>query len=205
MVNVNDFSAEEPQMELLEAIFDRQSELMHKYHPIETESGVFNYQDGNIPVNLHTLAGQVRLKDFAWRTIEEIAEALEAHSILHGQEEIADGLHFFTELCILAGYNAEFFGTLDYLYNVAPVKLQQSTAVSVFVMDLGVTMNTLKNKPWKQSQMLTDITKFETSLRASMISYISVAKSFGITTPDELYDLYSRKSQVNKFRQRSGY
>lgn len=212
-MNINDFQTPEavPYSDMLRLIFQRQRELIEKYHDIEARSGIFNYQDPNVPVGLHTLAGQVRLKDFAWRTMEEVAEALDSHSIEHGQEEIADALHFFVELCILAGYEADFFGTLPELYDHANHTVwgisdgSKSGAVSYFLYALGNAMNKLKNKPWKQSQMLTDIPLFQTHLKLAMLGYVKVAISFGISTPGHLYDLYFRKSEVNKFRQRSGY
>lgn len=212
-MNVNDFeSPQEVQPEeMLRIIFQRQKELIEKYHDIEAKSGIFDYQDGNVPVNIHMLSGQVRLKDFAWRAMEEVAEALDGHSIEHQQEEIADALHFFVELCILAGHEADDFGTLPGLYrgagseNYLNFKNSIPEAVTRFVYALGNAMNKLKNKPWKQSQMLTDLPAFEAWLSMAMLHYIEVAIAFGIDTPQKLFDLYFRKSEVNKFRQRSGY
>lgn len=212
-MNIQDFEAPQAEGNLLEHIFNRQKELIVKYHDIEAQSGIFNYQDGDVPVNIHTLSGQVRLKDFAWRAMEEIAEALDGHSIEHQQEEISDALHFLTEMYLLAGYDSDFFGDLRDLYRRAgsedylryPDVPSRSRAVTRFVYALGNAMNKLKNKPWKQSQMLTDVPAFEAYLLMSMLHFVEVAISFGIHSPEFLFDLYFRKSEVNKFRQRSGY
>jgi hypothetical protein len=221
-MNINDFAPpiNDGSQGLLEQIFFRQFELMVKYHDIESKSGIFKYQSEEIPVDIQTLAGQVRLKDFAWRVMEEVAEAIDGHSEEHQQEEIADALHFLVELYILAGYGPEFFGRLEDIYNEVDRRQQEFTSkqwgndedelniarcVKNFVWALGNTMNRLKNKPWKQSQMLTDIPEFEKWLKMSMIQYVEVAQAFHIYTAEMLYDLYFRKSDVNKFRQRSGY
>lgn len=75
--------------------------------------------------------------------------------------------------------------------------------ISSFVMHIGMTCNCLKNKPWKQSNMITDKEAFYKSLGATWISYISILM---ITMDaEEICDTYLRKSQVNKFRQRSNY
>lgn len=87
----------------------------------------------------------------------------------------------------------------DYLY--ADFVLEER--ISSFVMHIGMTCNCLKNKPWKQSNMITDKEAFYKSLGATWISYISIL----IVTmyAEEICDTYLRKSQVNKFRQRSNY
>lgn len=87
----------------------------------------------------------------------------------------------------------------DFLY--ADFELEER--ISDFIMHIGMTCNCLKNKPWKQSNMITDKEAFYKSLGATWISYISIL----MVTMDaeEICDTYLRKSQVNKFRQRSNY
>ena len=88
----------------LKAIFDRQKELMAKYHDIELRSGLMQTED--CPVKLDDKRGQARIKDFAWRVTEEVGEALDAYyqnDMVHFAEELIDGLHFLTELTILSG------------------------------------------------------------------------------------------------------
>ena len=75
--------------------------------------------------------------------------------------------------------------------------------VSSFIMHIGMTCNCLKNKPWKQSNMITDKEAFYKSLGATWISYISILMF--LMDAEEICDIYLRKSQVNKFRQRSNY
>lgn len=95
---------------------------------------------------------------------------------------------------------------LDGLVNFADfiyADFEFNDRVSSFIMHLGMTCNCLKNKPWKQSNMITDKEAFYKSLGATWISYISILM---ITMDaEEICDTYLRKSQVNKFRQRSNY
>ena len=76
-MNITHAVDEEIHGDKLEAIFARQKELMEKYHDIELRSGLMQTED--CPVNLDDKRGQARIKDFAWRVIEEVGEALDAY------------------------------------------------------------------------------------------------------------------------------
>lgn len=107
-MNITHAVTEEVTGESLAAIFARQRELMDKYHDIELRSGLLQTED--CPVNLDDKRGQARIKDFSWRVMEEVGEALDAlnneggeSGLLHFHEELIDGLHFLTEMTILSG------------------------------------------------------------------------------------------------------
>lgn len=193
----------------LKAIFDRQKELMEKYHDIEARSGLL--QTADCPVNLHDKKGQARLKDFAWRFTEEIGEALDAyHHEEHYHEELIDGLHFLTEFTILSGndYNTlceigEYSDYLEAIYNEDKDKNLGEALIDV-VREMGMCCNCLKNKPWKQSSMLTDVEAFNTRLRKVWAHYMTMLSIAGLGS-DDIANTYLKKSQVNKFRQRSNY
>lgn len=204
----------------LEAIFKRQKELMDKYHDIEKRGGLLQTED--CPVNLDDKRGQARIKDFAWRVTEEIGEALDAlnvhDDIVHFQEELIDGLHFLTELTILAGVTPKDLqencsvdegkdildGMFEVLTNPVDTAVWSLEArVAVFIEKLGMTCNCLKNKPWKQSNMVTDKKAFKENLSTAWHAYI-ILLAYNMDA-DEVADIYLKKSQVNKFRQRSNY
>lgn len=100
----------------LENIFEYQLTLMKKYEEIEAKNNLL--QTSDVPVDIDSPAGQARLKDFAWRVTEELGEAMnclknkpwkQTHMLTdrnHYEEELADAFHFFVELCILSGINA---------------------------------------------------------------------------------------------------
>ena len=172
---------------------------------------------------------QARLKDFAWRITEEVGEALDSlHSgdKDHYYEELIDGLHFLTEMSWLTGITPSGIFRNVFEREPAPdedmletfvTRSQQQTVkfdvnpspsdiafkVTNLVEALGMTCNCLKNKPWKQSNMVTDRNAFYQNF--SIVWKVYIALLSLELSADEIVDVYLRKSQVNKFRQRSNY
>lgn len=217
-MNINHATVEEFTGDKLQAIFTRQKSLMDKYHDIELRSGLLQTED--CPVNLDDKRGQARIKDFSWRVTEELGEALDAKATKdHYQEELIDGLHFLTELTILAGkdyHNLLPEGTalyskdrLEDLVENAKECISQNGDnlnywVSKFIENLGMMCNCLKNKPWKQSMMKTDRNAFYGRLAEVWVLYITLLVVSGMDA-DSIVTTYLKKSQVNQFRQRSNY
>ena len=217
-MNINHATVEEFTGDKLQAIFTRQKSLMDKYHDIELKSGLMQTED--CPVNLDDKRGQARIKDFSWRVTEELGEALDAKATKdHYQEELIDGLHFLTELTILAGkdyHNLLPEGTalyskdrLEDLVENAKECISQNGDnlnywVSKFIENLGMMCNCLKNKPWKQSMMKTDRNAFYDRLAGVWVLYITLLVVSGMNA-DSIVTTYLKKSQVNKFRIRSAY
>lgn len=204
-MNINNFdSPDEYPKDMLEDIFKKQKELAEKYHPIEAANG-FRVGTG-LEVGIHDKFGQHRIKDFAWRITEELMEAKEAWDkgdIDHCQEEVSDALHFMVELCIITGHDADYFMFDDVFLKAK--KLDYPEAALSVVYFLGLACNCLKNKPWKQTQMLTDVRLFSSYLHEAFGNLMVTAIAAGINTPEEMYDLYFRKNKVNQFRQESKY
>lgn len=217
-MNINHATVEEVTGDKLQAIFTRQKSLMDKYHDIELKSGLLQTED--CPVNLDDKRGQARIKDFSWRVTEELGEALDAKATKdHYQEELIDGLHFLTELTILAGkdyHNILPEGTALY-HNDRLEDLVENAKecisrngdnlnywVSKFIENLGMMCNCLKNKPWKQSMMKTDQNAFYGRLAEVWVLYITLLVVSGMDA-DSIAITYLKKSQVNQFRQRSNY
>lgn len=225
-MNINHATVEEVTGDKLQAIFTRQKSLMGKYHDIELKSGLLQTED--CPVNLDDKRGQARIKDFSWRVTEELGEALDAKSNQdHYQEELIDGLHFLTELTILAGkdyHNILPEGTalyhkdrLEDLVENAKEVIERNGGVFLgaqddqldyfvtkFIENLGMMCNCLKNKPWKQSMMKTDQNAFYGRLAEVWVLYITILVVSGMDA-DSIATTYLKKSQVNKFRIRSAY
>ncbi len=218
-MNVQDTKAPSVEGDRLEAIFQRQAELMHKYVEIERESGVGK---ALLPprFDLDDPRCQYVLKDFAWRVTEELAEACDALTDpLHFQEEVADGLHFLVELALIAGLFPEDVAPKplvgDRLSAMAEgLQVDHSSPASrptevflasfLVVKSLGLAMNCLKNKPWKQSHVETDAKKFRAQILATFWHYVALACACGLGA-DGLFDLYFRKAAVNSFRQDTKY
>lgn len=215
-MNVNDVKElDELPANLLDSIFEHQHSLATKYLPIEKANGLL--VTDSIPVNIHDRKGQFRLKDMTWRVVEEIAEALEALDMddtVHFQEELADAMHFLVEKCILAGFNPGYDGPFKIdlvdIFDAFPGVngTGEAGTVHVYAMDYikkaGLTCNTLKNKPWKQSHMMTDEKRFFELIGEEFCSFIRLCRAAGFDA-ESLYRMYMRKHTVNQFRQRSGY
>lgn len=165
--------------------------------------------------DLNERPGQIIIKDFLWRITEELGEALEAdtkeHNLVKIHEELADCLHFIAGLGIISDISDEFInGFMEFSYEIVPqtnprpIPQLAPTAVSMFVQALGVMGNTLKMKPWKQTDVMTDVNYAKFCYRQLVKRFLEVCHAFGLTLPI-LWDLYYRKSEVNLFRIESGY
>lgn len=69
---------------------------------------------------------------------------------------------------------------------------------------LQMARNTLKNKPWKQSHMLTDLGQYETALKKAAYSMFTFFYFAGFTK-ESLFHIYYKKNKVNQFRIQSKY
>ncbi|KKK72364.1 hypothetical protein LCGC14_2904630, partial [marine sediment metagenome] len=100
----------------LQNIFLRQRELMEKYDEIERMNG---FHVPTPPVDLHDRRSQAYIRELIRRTVEELFESShclknsawkQSHILTdedHFYEELADAFHFFIELCIAVGLDAE--------------------------------------------------------------------------------------------------
>lgn len=219
-MNIKDvhFSQEDYPEDMLEAIFLKQKQLMEKYHTIEENQGVgYGIMAGG-KFNINEIKSQCLLKDFAWRVTEEITEAIECEETNseHHFEELADALHFLTELCITAGISpgdliylpdGGMEDRLEALFNQARVaQFSDSRKSSPYdtVYYLGLAMNCLKQKPWKQTHILTDSKKFKYYICQAYFELCRYWVSKG-KTPQDMYEFYFKKNKVNQFRQGSNY
>lgn len=129
-----------PEGDMLELIFERQNELIDKYHPIEKKRG--------------------------------------AHVI-----------------------DREMFGDIDHRFVQWRIK---DVIGERCVEEIMESMNTLRNKPWKASEMETDREHFEEELADALHFFVEGCITAGIDAR-KLFLLYYLKSEVNKFRQRTNY
>lgn len=216
-MNINDVKEEvnTEGKDKLEIIFDRQKELAEKYDHIEEASGIgIGILNGG-QFDINEKRSQALCKDFAWRITEELTEsyeALSANDIHHAKEELADSLHFMVELLIKCGMGFHFIkasfkntgrDVLDDIFKFYNNSLSCGSYWEVTFF-LGKAMNCLKQKPWKQTHVLTDEFRFRQNLIDSFFCIISVAKYLGMNST-ELLNYYFKKSKVNEFRQESKY
>lgn len=229
-MNIDDVKdVEIPKGCLIQEIFNRQHELAVKYAPIERKNG-FYYPELHSPPHIDDGIFQTWIKGMLWRTTEEIAEAFEHlpslvkwkdrwdedHQVRHFFEELADALHFLVEVSIFNALPvASVRDAWEAIEEDTNMKLdvgykqrisQDSIQLLGFqvVVALGLTGNTLKNKPWKTTQMTTDRLKFSMMLLQAWRQFIFLWCYLGCTRED-VYTLYMKKNAVNVFRQKTNY
>ena len=69
---------------------------------------------------------------------------------------------------------------------------------------LQLARNAMKNKPWKQTEMVSDKSIMQSNIRDSFILYLSLCRLLGLSV-ESLYHLYCRKNHINHFRIISKY
>lgn len=69
---------------------------------------------------------------------------------------------------------------------------------------LQIARNTLKNKPWKQTGMMTDIAQYNNALAHTTFSLFKFFAFTGFTA-ESIYTIYFKKNKVNQFRIESKY
>lgn len=200
--------------DMLRTIFWKQAQLAEKYHHIEEEQGVgYGLLQGK-PFNINETRSQELVKNFAWRVVEEITEAT-ACSIErekeHYFEELADALHFLTELCILVKITPDDIIKELFNQDIHPDGLVALCFVKIIppdafptIQELGLAMNCLKQKPWKVTHVLTDEKKFRRHIIYAYHELIAFWVRLG-SNMNEIYSYYFKKNKVNQFRIESKY
>lgn len=69
---------------------------------------------------------------------------------------------------------------------------------------LNIARNFLKNKPWKQSQVMTQELKYQAELVKAFIYFCGYLMWLDMNSEDVFY-IYFKKNHVNMFRQKSNY
>ena len=87
----------------------------------------------------------------------------------------------------------------------SPSYLEMKSNMWDVVYHLNIARNYLKNKPWKQSQMMTNESAFQEELVKAFIKLIGYFYTLGLNDLEDIYVLYFKKQRVNKFRIHSNY
>lgn len=209
-------------MNFLQKIFDKQQELMDRYQEIEKD---LLGEENTLTIDLDDREYQARLRRVAWWITEELAESMDELRTGNGQlqgEELIDALHFSSELCILSGITVDdifkgrnedgyFIEIIDNLMNLhmkhGVFEKQYISMYQGCQYLLGMTINCLKNKPWKQTPKPTDEEKYLKNITAfftSLISLIAIQNN-EVNSMEHVYHEYMKKHQINKERQDGDY
>lgn len=224
-MNVEDFDVEIPPGDMLETIFAHQHILMRRYHDVEQKNLGRELPDPE-EIDFDDQQCQLRLKEFAWRITEELAEATSCYGEeLHLMEEMVDALHFAVEFDLMCGLTAEQIvppqtkpsGESEDLLEAVflrfppiPKEVPMIDSVALHVLSwrvvekLGVAMNCLKNKPWKTTHMATDKSNFLFEVIQFNHTLFALLSNVGFTAKT-LTQVYLNKNAVNQFRIESQY
>jgi len=223
-VNIDDVlqRIEVPEGPIIVTIFSRHKELMKKYDVIERKNG---YYVPDAPYNLDDTKVQQRIKDMFWRVTEELSEAIETiptefqlsewtqfwdnqSTVRHFFEELADALHFLVEASILADLGPKKIELSSVSRDDRPLSEFNLGGVVDRVADIilrmGFAANTFKNKPWKLTQMPTDIHKFKRQL-IEVWGFFDELWWYLNCTQKQVYVFYAKKNLVNQWRQETNY
>lgn len=221
--------------DMFDLIFERQHSLAVKYTPIEKANGLLetdlfpgDLDDRFSQARMKNFAW--RIQEELYEATESLTH--KEHDTVHFLEEMIDAVHFYTELCIFCGYSpkeiSEFFGwkpeskmdkfvyfetlanALNNMTEGPMGKGDKNYAVPALIYTtigqcIGDAMNKLKNKPWKQTHMVTDKDAFKGYLLNAWIGFFRVLHNVYDLSAKDIFTLYFKKSEVNKFRIQSKY
>lgn len=208
-------------MDRLQAIFNRQADLMDTYEGIERARGF--HAESSSPwsqgLDLNNRFDQARIKDTAWRMTEELGESLDAIGTASFQEELIDVLHFLVELTILSGMkfkdilhnidaddhleNLCFFSRVSYR-GIRDHKSEVMVRSYQVICSLSMACNVLKNKPWKQTPKDTDVNLYHRRIRGVWYDFFRLLSICQMNS-NLIFEAYFHKSDKNKDRQATGY
>lgn len=186
---------------VVKGILDAQDKLLDNFITIQNKNTTTSmHLHRNLDLNKPE--DQVIIKWYAYCVIEELVEMMMAKSnVLHRKEEYADALAFASELIISLGFQDKFD---DKVFENSYYREFNGENVMENVYYLCSACNCLKCKDWKSERVLTDIHQFTSRI----VKFYEHLLNFGLLIfkdDIELFDFYSRKNYVNKFRQRSNY
>jgi hypothetical protein len=202
-------------------IFDRQSKLMVSYKEIEN-------WEVEWPLDMNAKASQLLIKDMLARAIEELAEAYESFLVQdwdNTYEELADAIHFLVEAIILSGFNYRFLKVNSNECTITGIcrraANEEPQIIPIYhrpdypapnwenwfwqvTFYLNLARNALRNKKWKQTEVLYNKPEYEPSLQLAFIALIEGFVAIG-KDPEFIWREYVAKNLINEFRIKSKY
>lgn len=185
---------------MIQDIFSHQHSLAGKYFHVEKSLG-YNPPE-SLPMELNTRACQDRLRQFYAYIQEEVVEALTAkEEDVPG--ELSDILHFTTEFCLISGIQASRVEAVYEAHRALDIFEPPSMEhpLWTFQINLGLAMNQLKYKPWKQSPKPTDPEAFTSKVCTAYAYLLQAIRTAGC----DPHTIYFDKHKENVERIQTGY
>lgn len=144
------------------------------------------------------------------RFIEELTEAsiaFKENDYEHFKEEIADAINFFISAMTMINYfekvNINIRSNSALIFNYLD-ELDINHNFYIIIEKVGYLCNLLKNRPWAQSNYLVSMTDFNERLHDLWLTFWRTLKGFGFSE-NQVFELFERKYEVNKWRMKTGY
>ena len=179
-----------------------------EYEKIE---GIDNWKEYDFSIDCSQ--DQMKFKDMLQiRCIEELTEATHAmDNEDHFWEEITDSINFFLSAYCMLGVDFNQFESAEDILNGFGIRAFEDIDYDMcskffyhIVDDIGDLCNLLKNRPWAQSNYLVSMYDFDKRLKKLWITFWERMGVLGLK-PKQLFELFERKYEVNRFRIKSGY
>lgn len=186
--------------------FEHQRTAMFRFIQIEERNGfgrptTFLLQDHHC---------QALARRYAWQITEEVCEALDVYGEDSFQEEVADVYHFLIELLLVMEMDLDIRemmpNSLEEQFELRSPHIEDGFPGmspldywTLFIQQLGMTMNRLKNRPWRIINRPTDRPAFLEDLRLCFIAFYHACDASDVT-PLSLTLAYSSKSIINEQR-----
>lgn len=186
---------------------EHQRGMMNRFNEIETQNGFWRALPAAF--NLQDPHDQTLLRRYAWQVTEEVCEVLDAWNDDSRAEEIADVYHFLIELAIVGGLVNDLCEllpqTLEEHFELIPKSERNDSRFSprdywlMFIEHVAMTMNQLKNRPWRKDHRPTNPSEFVKDLYECFIGFYHAAAASGQTALS-LSLAYSLKAAINEKR-----
>ena len=175
-----------------------------EYEKIE---GIDNWKEYSFSIDCSQ--DQLKFKDMLQiRCIEELTEATHAlDNEEHFYEEVTDSLNFFLSAYIMLDVDFNKLENPENILTGYKCVWSHSQIKLLFyniVDDIGDLCNLLKNRPWSQSNYLVSMYDFDIRLNKLWKTYWSVLSDLGLDKED-IFNMFEKKYQVNKWRIKTGY
>jgi hypothetical protein len=196
----------------LDDIFERQKEYMKTLVPTYIHNGFSIHTQW--PWDINDRHAQEELRLLGWRYVEEIIEALTIWEmgVLGGaqrkdyEEEVADALHFFVELCLVTGLGPRDItrdGTLDGFFDyVGDTARSHETSGHPFldcIRSMADAVHTLRQRPWRIDNRPTLKETWALRMYGAFRCFTELCYHTKIRS-DDLYNAYFKKSKINEQR-----
>lgn len=155
---------------------------------------IYEYVSLNLEEEVYTLA---KLMSYGVKILYEI-DSTHIGATGYGlfNENLAN--YFDIDYKKVCSYTPGFHSISEQTHDAEATILWQVT------YQINIARNLLKNRPWKQTQVMSKELDYQEAVVKSFLMYLGFLAINGFT-PSSLFELFYRKQQLNLWRQNSGY